>query len=82
MCRQLAGQDKLPECSSSTSPSTDVLAQISRLRQDLEYGGHTDNLIGIRNEMVQRSPSSGENSPYSWSKQRVFVSICLHETVI
>ena len=74
-CRLLVGQNKLPDLSSSTTPSSDVLAQISILGQGLRYGGHVDSLVSIWNEMVQLSPSCEERFPYSWSKQRIFVSI-------
>ena len=77
ICRLLVGQDKLPDLSSSTSPSADVLAQISILEQGLRYGGHVDSLIGIWNELVQLSPACEESSPYIWSKHRIFVSIFL-----
>ena len=77
ICRLLVGQDKLPDLSSSTSPSADVLAQISILEQGLRYGGHVDSLIGIWNELVQLSPACEESSPYIWSKHRIFVSISL-----
>ena len=77
VCRALVGQDKLPSLSSSTSPSTDVLAQTSILEQGLRYGGHIDSRVGIWNEMARLSSSSGDHSPYSLSKQRIFVSILI-----
>ena len=80
-CKLLVGQDKLPDFGSTTSPSEDIIAQIGILEQGLRYGGHIDCLIGIWNEMVRASPSSGENSPYSWSRQRVFVSIPLTSSI-
>ena len=74
-CRLLVGQNKLPDLSSSASPSSDVLAQISILEQGLRYSGHVDSLVSIWNEMVQLSPSCEESFSYSWSKQGIFVSI-------
>ena len=74
-CKLLVGQDKLPDFGSTTSPSEDVITQIGILEQGLRYGGHIDSHIGIWNEMIRASPSSGENSLYCWSRQRVFVSI-------
>ena len=62
-CRLLVGQNRRPDLSSSTSPSSDVLAQ-SSIDQGLRYGGHVDSLISIWNEMVQLSPSCEESSPY------------------
>ena len=74
VCRLLVGQDKLPNFSTSSSPSENIFAQIGILDHGLKFGGNIHSLIGLRNEVIRLSPSSGEHSPYCWSKQRVFVS--------
>ena len=84
MCRLQVGQDKLPDFSSLTSPNADALAQISILELGLQYGGPYDSLIIIwnENEKDHFSSSSGENLPYVWIKQQIFVSICLLQLII
>ena len=74
-CRLLVGQERLPDLTSNSSPSEDVLAQIGFLEHGLRHGGHVGILIGIWEYMVKLSPNNSQSSIYNWSNHRLFVSI-------
>ena len=74
-CRLLVGQERLPDLTSNSSPSEDVLAQIGLLEHGLRHGGHVSILIGIWEDMVKLSPNNSQSSIYNWSNHRLFVSI-------
>ena len=64
------GQGKLPDLSSTTSHSEDVIAQINILEDGLCNGGHVGCLIGIWNEMALRSLKTAESRGFCWSRSR------------
>ena len=74
-CRLLLGQERLPDLTSNSSPSEDVLAQIGLLEHGLRHGGHVSILIVIWEDMVKLSPNNSQSSIYNWSNHRLFVSI-------
>ena len=74
-CRLLVGPERLPDLTSNSSPSEDVLAQIGLLEHGLRHGGHVSILIGIWEDMVKLSPNNSQSFIYNWSNHRLFVSI-------
>ena len=64
-CRLLKGQDRLPDLTSNSSPSEDILAQIGLLEHELRHGGHVNVLIGIWEYMVKFSPNNSQSSIYN-----------------
>ena len=77
-CRLLVGQEQLPEFSSATSPSDNVLAQICILENGFRNGGRVEVLLGLWEDMTRLSPSSSAQiTTYKWSKHRIYVSIFL-----
>ena len=73
-CKLLVGQEKLPDLSTTTSPSEIIIAQISILEHGLRNGGHIDCLIGIWNEMTIHTLGASEARNFSWNHPRLFVS--------
>ena len=73
-CQLLVGLDKLPDSSTTLSPSEDVISQISILEHGLRHGGNIDSLIGMWNEMVRLFPGNSQESTFSWSRERLFGS--------
>ena len=77
-CRLLVRQERLPEFSSATSPSENVLAQICILENGFRHGGHIDVLLGLWEDMTRLSPSnSAQITTYNWSHHRIYVSVFL-----
>ena len=74
-CRLLVGQYKLPDFTVTANPSHDVLSQCRILEHGLRHGGHVDSLIGICDEKVQLFPGNSLTSTYSWSQQRLYLSM-------
>ena len=74
VCRLMVGQDKLPDFSTTSSPSEDVISQVRILEHGLRHGGHIDSLIGMWNETVRLFPGNSQASSFSWERQRLFVS--------
>ena len=71
----LVGQEKLPDLTSTTSPSENNIAQISILEHGLRNGGHIDCLIGIWDEMRIHTLGASQARSFSWNHPRLFVSI-------
>ena len=76
-CRLLVGQDKLPDSSTTSSPSEDEISQISILERGLRHGGNIDSLVGMWNEMVRLFPGNSQELTFSWSRERLFVCILM-----
>ena len=76
-CRLLVGQDRLPDFSTTSSPSEDVISQIAILEYGLRHGGNINTLSEMWNEMVRLFPGNSQESIFSWDRERLFVSIPL-----
>ena len=76
-CRLLVGQDRLPEFSTSSNPSEDVISQIAILEYGLRHGGNINTLSGMWKEMVRLFPYNSQESTFSWNRERLFVRIPL-----
>ena len=74
VCRLMVGQDKLPDFTTTSSPSEDVISQIRIQEHGLRHGGHIDSLIGMWNETVRLFPGNSQASSFSRERQRLFVS--------
>ena len=73
-CKLLVGQEKLPDLTSTASPSESIIAQISVLENGLRNGSHIDCFIGIWNEMATHTLGTSEARNFSWNHPRLFVS--------
>ena len=74
-CKLLVGQERLPDLTSTTSPSESILAQISVLEHGLRNCGHIDCFIGIWNEMATHTLGTSEARKFNWNHPRLFVSV-------
>ena len=74
-CKLLVGQERIPDLTSTTSPSESIIAQISVLEHGLRNGGHIDCFIGIWNEMATHTLGTSEARNFSWNHPRLFVSV-------
>ena len=73
-CRLLVGQDRLPDFSTASNPSEDVISQIAILEYGLRHGGDVDTLSGMWNEMVRLFPRNSQESTFSWNRERLLLS--------
>ena len=64
-CKLLVGQKRLPDLTSTASPSESIIAQISVLEHGLRNGGHIDCFIGIWNEMATHTLGTSEARNFS-----------------
>ena len=74
-CKLLVGQERLPDLTSTTSPSESIIAQISVLEHGLRNGRHIDCFIGTWNEMATHTLGNSEARNFSWNHPRLFVSV-------
>ena len=73
-CRLLVNQASVPDLSSSTSPSEEVLSQICGLEFGLRFRGHLNSLTGVHDELTRHLASSQQTTSSNWNDHRVFVS--------
>ena len=53
-CPPLVNQASVPDLSSNTSPSEEVLSQICILEFELRFGGHLNSLTGVHDQLVRQ----------------------------